>query len=98
MKKIKLDNLKVTSFVTTITPAKSKTIKGGGLTDDLPVCNPNESTECTVTEGHTCNSSGDTNCTSNAGSIVRSCVESEVANCPRSGANAGTVVGCTLIC
>lgn len=98
MKKIKLDNLKVTSFVTTINPAKSKTIKGGDQTVDLPVCNPNESTECTDTQGITCTSTGDTDCTSTAGSIIRSCVESHAADCPRSGANAGTVVGCTQIC
>lgn len=99
MKKIKLENLKVTSFVTTINPVKSKTIKGGGLTDELPVCNPQETNACTASVDTDCITSTDLpTCSNNGISMVRICAGTNNADCPRSGANAGTVVGCTQIC
>lgn len=97
MKKIKLENLRVTSFITTIKPAKSRTIKGGG-TDVLPVCAPQETDHCTITNDTDCTSTDAPTCSNHGGSLVRVCAGTQEANCPRSGANAGTIVGCTQIC
>ena len=98
MKKIKLENLAVTSFVTTISALKSKTVKGRGLTDDLPHCNPNDTIGCTASQIPACASAPNITCTISK-SIIRSCTDTNVAaNCPRSGANGATLVGCSQIC
>lgn len=98
MKKIKLENLAVTSFVTTISALKSKTVKGGGLTDDLPHCNPNDTIGCTASQIPACESILDITCAVTK-SLARSCTDTNiVANCPRSGANGATLAGCSRIC
>ena len=98
MKKINLENLKVISFVTTISASNSKTIKGGGLTDELPACNPNETNDCTG-ETYTCtNTDVVATCNGQSGSVERACGGTANANCPRTGQAAGTIVGCTEIC
>lgn len=96
MKKIKLTDFQITSFVTTLNPYNTQTIKGGSMeTAVLPVCNPSntchtEAIQCTYnTDEPGCNPQG--------GSVERVCAGTVYANCPRSGEQAPTV-GCTVIC
>ena len=91
MKKIKLENLKISSFVTSLDTKNAKTIKGGEDTKVLPVCAPNDSEECHPTD------TIEPYCTTNGTSLVKVCVGTHGAgDCPGNGQ---TAVGCSdMIC
>ncbi len=96
MKKISLESLKVTSFITTINAGKSKTIKGGEPTFNLTECDPHETDIC-ESDVEICQTDSP-NCDTRLKSVVRICRGTVNSNCPRSGTDIGTNLGCTMIC
>ena len=98
--KLSLENLRVTSFVTDLNAGIKKTIKGGVQTQELPVCNPNE-TDAPCNAGTGLNTCGGP-CTTTCDSGLRTCTRNTdpisvgvTANCD---ADTNQTVGCTVVC
>ena len=101
MIKIKLENLKVTSFVTSIDNNKTQTVKGGNRnpSNAVPNCDPYESVNCAGSINISDYAQTACGC-ANTRSIIKVCEgTNNPFNCPRSGEpENGTQIGISKAC
>jgi len=92
-KKLSLEGLKVNSFITNLDTNNSKTLKGGQETQQLPVCDPNQ------TQNPPCEDEIPSRiqpCSGGCGTALNTCTrEVGTINCNPGG---NGTVGCTVVC